>query len=211
MSATVNEDAVKAVSNQSQSNDPGSFRSHIAPTGPMTDKGVSEHSAMSKIDTGGLILIDDSLAINLVLTVANSDQQHQPGRKVSPNDKAPEFQTKVLPPGSAPKDRTFYPQPADHEFPPVAKYMNDAELEEDVPITTGEDTIGSTDSADVDKGLGKPLSGELSSELRHNGMHKRKREKQGLERVGADGGGDKIPGNVASHDGLNEMDPASAN
>lgn len=72
--------------------------------------------------------------------------------------------------------------------------MNDAELEEDVPITTGEDTIGQTDSVDVDKGLGKPLWGEVSSELRHNGMKKRNREKNGLERVGAGGGGDEVPG-----------------
>jgi hypothetical protein len=89
--------------------------------------------------------------------------------------------------------------------------MSDAELEEDVPATTAEDTIGQTDSVDVDKGLGKPLLGELGSELRHNGMHKRTREKQGLERVGAGGGGDKIPGKVASHDSLDKKDPASAN
>lgn len=138
-------------------------------------------------------------------------EQHQPGRKVSPKDNTPEFQTKVLPPGSAPEDKTFYPRPVDHEFPPVAKYVSDAELDEDVPITTGEDTVGPTDSVDLDKGLGKPLWGELSSELRHDGMHKRKREKQGMERVGAGGGGDKVPGKVSSHDCLNERDPAVAN
>src|SRR2546423_975004 len=70
MSATVNEDAVKAVSNQPQSNDPGWFRSHVTPTKPMTDKGVSEHSAMSKMGTGGLISIGNSLATNIVLTVS---------------------------------------------------------------------------------------------------------------------------------------------
>jgi len=46
----------------------------------------------------------------------------------------------------------------DHEFLPVAKFISDAKLGEDVPITTGEDTVGPTDSVDVDdKGLGKQL------------------------------------------------------
>jgi hypothetical protein len=45
----------------------------------------------------------------------------------------------------------------DHEFTTVAKYMGDAELVEDVPITTGEDTIGLTDFSHVDRDLGEPL------------------------------------------------------
>ena len=89
--------------------------------------------------------------------------------------------------------------------------MSDAELDEDVSITTGEDIIGTIDSLDVDQGLGKPLGGELSSELHHNGMHKRTREKQGLERVGAGKASDKVPSKVTSQDSFDMKDSARAN
>lgn len=44
--------------------------------------------------------------------------------------------------------------------------------------------MGAT-SADVNKGLGKPMTGQTSTEQRHGGEHHRKRQGAGLEGVGA--------------------------
>jgi hypothetical protein len=44
--------------------------------------------------------------------------------------------------------------------------------------------MGST-SADVNKGFGKPLQGQTSIELNHDGQHGRKKQTTGLEGTGA--------------------------
>ncbi|KAK2756732.1 hypothetical protein FQN54_005178 [Arachnomyces sp. PD_36] len=97
---------------------------------------------------------------------------HKPGVKASPADFAPEFHAKTVPPGTAPADRTFQPNPTG-----------------ETPNTQPVDPNGiGADSRDVHKGLGHPGSGQTSSEIRHEGASHRTRQSAGLEGVGASGG-----------------------
>jgi hypothetical protein len=91
-------------------------------------------------------------------------------------------------PGTAPKESTFYPN-ASNEFPPLSNYANDSEVNPDATRTDaldsfGGDTVQAT-SATVDTGLGRPISGQTSHEIRHDGKHSRKHERHGLEGTGA--------------------------
>lgn len=87
------------------------------------------------------------------------------------NDAAPSFSAQTLPPGTAPADRTFEPE-TKTEVPSQASYP--AEADEDAPLTSASDTLGGATSADVHTGLGKPLQGQTSTEVRHEGEHHRK-------------------------------------
>ncbi|PQE10387.1 phosphatidylinositol n-acetylglucosaminyltransferase gpi3 subunit protein [Rutstroemia sp. NJR-2017a WRK4] len=100
-------------------------------------------------------------------------KDHKPGNQVG-NDAVPEFHAQTLPPGSAPKDRTFQPDPSG-EYP----FQDNAE-----GTTSAQDTIHGATSADVHTGIGKPINGMTSQEIRGDGS-KGSREKNGLARVGA--------------------------
>lgn len=78
---------------------------------------------------------------------------HQPGTKHSAADAAPEFHAKTLPPGSAPKDKTFTPNP---------------DLNNQKTFTSASSTLVGADSASVHTGLGHPGSGQTSQELHDN-------------------------------------------
>jgi len=86
------------------------------------------------------------------------------------NDARPEFNAQILPPGSAPSDRTF--RPTDNsEVPPVTQTdNNDSAVSQPPP----NDFPGAT-SGDVHTGLGHPGQGQTSTELRHDGQHTRKK------------------------------------
>ncbi|KAM3065643.1 hypothetical protein ACMFMG_011352 [Clarireedia jacksonii] len=101
-------------------------------------------------------------------------KDHKPG-VLTGNDAVPEFHAKTLPAGSAPSDRTFQPDPS-------AEYPNQ---ENAVGTASAQDTIQGATSADVHTGIGKPVNGMTSREIRGDG-HKGKREKNGLAGVGAD-------------------------
>ena len=110
-----------------------------------------------------------------------SHHQHKPGVKVG-NDAAPEFHAKTLPPGSAPADRTFQPNPVS-EVPGQA--LNDNVLRghgKESTHTTASSTLGGSTSADVYQGLGKPLQGQTNNEAK--GGTKKVRE-GGLVGVGS--------------------------
>lgn len=83
-------------------------------------------------------------------------QQHKPGVLVG-NDAAPEFSAQTLPAGSAPESKTFQPQ-NDADIPPP---------QQGVPQASATDFPGAT-SGDVNTGLGKPVQGQTSNELRHD-------------------------------------------
>lgn len=87
------------------------------------------------------------------------------------NDAVPTFNAQTLPPGTAPADRTFEPEPR-NEVPSQASVSADAD--DHAPLTSASDTLGGATSADVYTGLGKPLQGQTSTELRHEGQHHRK-------------------------------------
>ncbi|PGH12229.1 hypothetical protein AJ79_04409 [Helicocarpus griseus UAMH5409] len=97
---------------------------------------------------------------------------HQPGVKASPADHAPEFHAKTMPPGSAPAGSTYTPNPSGETPAGGAK---------------ASDSLGGADSREVSRGLGQPIYGESSAELRHDGESHRKHHGSGLEGVGASG------------------------
>lgn len=57
-------------------------------------------------------------------------------------------------------------------MPPVSNYRNDNEADSGVASATS--TLGGSTSADVNTGLGKPIQGQTSAELRHDGQTHRK-------------------------------------
>jgi len=111
---------------------------------------------------------------------------HQPGQLVG-NDSAPEFHAKTLPPGTAPKDSTFKPNPV-NEIPGQA---NNPDASESGTALAANDFPGAT-SKDVHTGYGHPGSGQTSAEIAHDG--KSKREKQPLGLTGQAEGGSGIQG-----------------
>jgi hypothetical protein len=130
------------------------------------------------------------------LTYPSFPPQHKPGVKASPKDQVEEFKAKTLPPGSAPPDRTFRPN-TQAEVPSQAN--NDATIDNDdaeETYTSAADTLGGATSADVNKGAGRPMQGETSTEIHHDGQHKRKKEREGLAGVARDGSVLRDEGNV---------------
>ncbi|GKT95339.1 hypothetical protein CT0861_05711 [Colletotrichum tofieldiae] len=104
---------------------------------------------------------------------------HAPGIKVG-NDVYPEFHAQVYPAGTAPKENTFQPN-----APDIPRWALNPEVR---TYPAADDFPGAT-SADVYAGLGKPLQGQTSRELHGGkpGRRKRKKERAGLEGVGASG------------------------
>lgn len=52
-------------------------------------------------------------------------------------------------------------------------------------FTSAADTMSGSTSADLHTGLGKPMGGQTSAELAHDGAHGRKKQSSGLEGVGS--------------------------
>lgn len=102
------------------------------------------------------------------------------GRKVG-NEGVPEFHAQTLPAGTAPREQTF--EPKNDLNVAAADAANDR-------LTDPLQWAGST-SGDLHKGIGKPMQGMTSTELRHDGQHGRKHEKLGLTRYGMQ---DSVPG-----------------
>ncbi|KAJ2896839.1 hypothetical protein MKZ38_005138 [Zalerion maritima] len=94
---------------------------------------------------------------------------HKPGVQVG-NDTLPEFHAETYPPGTAPKENTFEPNPQlDKNYttaPPVAQQ----------PTSAADTLLGAT-SGDVHTGIGKPIYGDTP--------RSGKKERSGLEGVGA--------------------------
>ncbi|GAO19379.1 hypothetical protein UVI_02045630 [Ustilaginoidea virens] len=80
------------------------------------------------------------------------------------DSRAPVFHAETHPPGTAPKDSTFLPQPVG-EFP-----VRDFDASHDVPVG-GENFFPGATSADVHRGLGHPGQGMTSREL-HGGRER---------------------------------------
>ncbi|KAL8747240.1 MAG: hypothetical protein Q9190_000859 [Brigantiaea leucoxantha] len=90
---------------------------------------------------------------------------HKPGI-LTGNDTVPEFHAKTLPPGSAPADRTFKPNPVS-EVPGQA--LNDSVERshgKESTKTTASSTLGGATSGDVYTGLGKPMQGQTVSDTK---------------------------------------------
>ncbi|KAI5860947.1 hypothetical protein GGS23DRAFT_578080 [Durotheca rogersii] len=142
---------------------------------------------------------------------------HKPGVQVG-NDRVPEFHAQTYPPGTAPPKDTYQPRPDG-----VTSAVGGQNA------TDPTDSLGGTTSQAVYAGLGKPVQGQTGREL-HGDLHgdttgKRKKERSGLEGVGASLGdtvrqkGADLPDGVekgtrgkasASYPSATERVPASA-
>lgn len=118
---------------------------------------------------------------------ADSFIQHKPGVAASENDRAPEFRAQTLPPGTAPASSSYQPNPV-HEVPGQANNEDTLRAHGKESVYTKPlDTYPGATSADVNKGFGKPMQGQTSNELRHDGNHHRKHQGSGYETHGATG------------------------
>ncbi|KAI0173008.1 hypothetical protein GGR52DRAFT_431946 [Hypoxylon sp. FL1284] len=102
---------------------------------------------------------------------------HKPGVKVG-NDAVPEFHMEKHTPGTAPREHTFEPRP-EGETP-----AEDPNVETQ-RLTDPSDTLGGATSQSVHTGLGKPVQGQTSVEQHGAHAGHRKKERSGLEGVGA--------------------------
>ncbi|KAI1750496.1 hypothetical protein F4782DRAFT_509258 [Xylaria castorea] len=97
---------------------------------------------------------------------------HKPGVLVG-NDRIPEFHAKTYPPGTAPREHTYQPNP-ENEFPAQAYGT----------APSAADTISGATSQSVYRGMGKPIQGQEHREIvKPHGGH-RKRDREGIAGVG---------------------------
>ncbi|KAK1993383.1 hypothetical protein LX36DRAFT_256793 [Colletotrichum falcatum] len=101
---------------------------------------------------------------------------HKPGVKVGKDAAYPEFHAQAHPAGTAPREKTF--QPNAQDIPGRA-------LNPDAADYMAPDEFPGATSADVNAGLGRPLQGQTSNEVRGAHPRRRKKESAGLEGVGA--------------------------
>ncbi|KAF4960828.1 hypothetical protein FGADI_661 [Fusarium gaditjirri] len=99
---------------------------------------------------------------------------HKPGNEQG-NDALPEYHAETFPPGTAPAENTFHPNP---ETNYTTEALNMPAL--DIPGSTSKDIHNSIDNLH-----GKPLIGQENREIRGVHPRKRKKERSGLEGVGA--------------------------
>ncbi|VDC07421.1 unnamed protein product [Peniophora sp. CBMAI 1063] len=83
---------------------------------------------------------------------------------------------------------------------PVSQTIRDSDATE--PRASASDTLGGATSGDVHTGIGKPLGGETSSELHHNGQHHRKKQGGGVEQFGVQAG---AQGNINRKDEFQDI------
>ncbi|KAJ5998127.1 hypothetical protein N7499_005494 [Penicillium canescens] len=110
---------------------------------------------------------------------------HQPGRKVSEADQRSEFHAEAHPQGTAPASSSYTANPVSEAGGQANNPNVYGGSDKEPTYTSAADTLMGSTSADVDQGLGKPLQGQTSVELRHDGQHGRKKQTAGLEGVGA--------------------------
>ncbi|KAF9776254.1 hypothetical protein IL306_005593 [Fusarium sp. DS 682] len=104
---------------------------------------------------------------------------HKPGNEQG-NDAAPEYHAQTFAPGTAPQENTFHPNPVDTN---ITEEGDAGALETsalDMPGATSKDIHNSIDSLH-----GRPLLGQENREIRGVHPRKRKKERSGLEGVGA--------------------------
>ena len=134
---------------------------------PMTTSGVCLSFFLSflfSLSSSSLSL----LAIS-VPRLTTQKQQHQPGKLVSEADRAGEFTVQTLPPGTAPPESTFQPNPVNETPGQADNHDTLGADDKESTYTDALDTLGGATSADVHKGLGHPGQGQTAREIKHGG------------------------------------------
>ncbi|KAJ5555021.1 hypothetical protein N7535_007464 [Penicillium sp. DV-2018c] len=110
--------------------------------------------------------------------------QHKPGTKVSELDQRQTYHMESFPQGTAPSGSSFSANPI-HESGSQAQNPNvEAGPDKEATYTSVSDTLFGSNSADLNRGMGKPMQGQSSTELRHDGQHGRKKQGTGVDSVG---------------------------
>ncbi|CAG7561869.1 unnamed protein product [Fusarium equiseti] len=105
---------------------------------------------------------------------------HKPGNEQG-NDAKPEFHAQTFPPGTAPTENSFQPNSVGHNIQENTYEGENLEYPAlDMPGSTSKDIHNSIDALH-----GKPLQGQENREARGVHPRKRKKERSGLEGVGA--------------------------
>ncbi|KAK4673895.1 hypothetical protein QC763_115950 [Podospora pseudopauciseta] len=122
---------------------------------------------------------------------------HQIGQPIG-REAIPEFHAKTYPPGSAPKESTFYPNPI-HEIPGQAMNPN-----MDPSLRTSALDIPGADSKEIynESGAGsRPIEGQTANEIRHEKA--RKTDRLGIAaHGGTDTTGDGSIGGILRERGM---------
>ncbi|KAI5201837.1 hypothetical protein E4T39_05006 [Aureobasidium subglaciale] len=121
---------------------------------------------------------------------------HQPGKLVG-NDAAPEFHAQTLPAGTAPAASTF-------------QYNNEADATPAQGGVSASDTIGGATSQQVHTGLGKPVQGQSSAELHHDGQSHRKNPGTGLDGRESGAQGKTVDSRLPEHAGQRNLESDKA-
>lgn len=151
MSASRN---VDALANQ------GEFSSRVPPSEPLADGSWVRYPPLKVVSTSPRRSTCSDI-------YSCFQQQHKPGVKVG-NDAAPEFSAKTYPPGTAPRENMYQPNPQS-EIP--GQSLNE-QVDSSAGATSALDMPGST-SQDVHNAtqFGKPVQGQTSTE--HHGSGKK--------------------------------------
>lgn len=100
-------------------------------------------------------------------------------------DQRPTHHLETFPPGTAPASNSYTPNATSE----VGSQANNPNVlrghGKESTQTSAADTLRGATSRDVHTGLGKPLVGQTSVELAHDGQHGRKKQPTSLEGVGA--------------------------
>ncbi|KAE8151721.1 hypothetical protein BDV25DRAFT_128527 [Aspergillus avenaceus] len=110
-----------------------------------------------------------------------TDKGHQPGRKVAPQDYAPEFHAETYPPGTAPASNSYTPNTQSEVGGQALNPNVERTHGKESTKTSAGDTLMGATSQDVHTGLGHPGAGQTSAELHHDGQSHRKNPGSGLE------------------------------
>ncbi|KAL5333274.1 hypothetical protein BJX70DRAFT_406352 [Aspergillus crustosus] len=104
--------------------------------------------------------------------------KHAVGVKASPADRAPEFHAQTQTPGTAPSGSSYQANPIDHPGEQALNPNVERSHGKESVKTTAEQSLQGATSKDVHRGLGKPISGQTTTELRENAN---KHPRKGLE------------------------------
>ncbi|KAL2136480.1 hypothetical protein VTI74DRAFT_3499 [Chaetomium olivicolor] len=147
----------------------GQFHSSVPPAQPMMRGGVSHHPFPFPYPEAAFTFPTNTLS-----------RQHQLGQQVG-NEAAPEFRAKTFPPGTAPKEHTHQPNPV-HETPGQALNPDVDESGRTAALDMPGATSGDVYNAST---FARPMQGQTQREMRGAHAGSRKKERSGLEGVGA--------------------------
>ncbi|KAJ5124137.1 uncharacterized protein N7515_007962 [Penicillium bovifimosum] len=110
--------------------------------------------------------------------------QHKPGTKLSELDQRQTYHMEGFPPGTAPASNSFTANPISEGGSQALNPNVEAGPDKEATYTSVSDTLHGSTSADLNRGIGKPMQGQTSTEMRHDGQHGRKNPGRSVDAYG---------------------------